>query len=332
MTSSRCALQAAEPHQILDVLRGEQILAGGQRRVIGVGDLGKQRKIQRIARLLEPAQPERREAARISQRLVTAEFRIGIDRKLSAARQNRFHRLDPRQIVGELHAADFHLHHGVAGIEMTLHLVGQIPGGFAGRIPAAADIAKNLVGDFAALVTLGKQPMQRFAGDLGHRVPDRDLDGADADRALAVAAGFLVLQHHGEDFFRRKIIARLVEQRLRIGLEHARNEARPHLRAAGISPGRVEGEAADRLAFTYDIGDDGDHRRSHLGKIDARIGQRRVQRDRCFADVGDAHLGEPLSFFFKPASRSQEVSVAAAPDLRFERLSTSWPILDTPAY
>ncbi len=96
---------------------------------------------------------------------------------------------------------------------MALHLVGQILGGFAGRIPAAADIAKNLVGDFAAVVALGKQPMQRLFRDLGDRVPDRDLDGADADRALAVAAGFFVLHHHGEDFFRRKIIAGLVEQR-----------------------------------------------------------------------------------------------------------------------
>jgi hypothetical protein len=31
----------------------------------------------------------------------------------------------------------------------------------------------------------------------------------------------------------------------------------------------------------------------------------------------------PLSFFFKHAYRWQEVSVTAAPDLRFERFSTS---------
>jgi hypothetical protein len=43
-------------------------------------------------------------------------------------------------------------------------------------------------------------------------------------------------------------------------------------------------------------------------------------------------IGEPLSFFFKPASRAQEVIVAAAPGLRFERFSTSWTILDTHAY
>ncbi len=119
MTSLRCGFKPAEAHQILHVLRGEQILAGGERRVIGVGDLGKQREIERIARLLEPAQRERLKPARIGQRLVAAEFRIGIDRKLAAARQDRFHRLDAGEIVGKRHAADFHLHHGVAGIEMA---------------------------------------------------------------------------------------------------------------------------------------------------------------------------------------------------------------------
>ena len=51
-----------------------------------------------------------------------------------------------------------------------------------------------------------------------------------------MAAGFLVPHHHGEDFIRREIVAGLVEEQFRIGLEHARNEARPHLRAAGIAP------------------------------------------------------------------------------------------------
>src|SRR5580658_6332552 len=39
----------------------------------------------------------------------------------------------------------------------------------------------------------------------------------------------------------------------------------------------------------------------------------------------------PLSFFFKPAFRSQEASVTAAPRLRFERFSSSWTVLDTHA-
>ena len=101
---------------------------------------------------------------------------------------------------------------------MAAHLVLQILRGLARRIPAAADIAEHFVGDLAAVVALGEHAVQRLVGDLGDRVPHRDLDGADADRALAVAAGFLVAHHRGENFFRREIVAGVVEQRLRVGL------------------------------------------------------------------------------------------------------------------
>ena len=213
MTSRRAGFQAAEADQVLDVLRRIQILAGRQRRIVIGGDLGQQRIIERIARLLEPAQVESPQAARISERIVAEKFRIGVDRQRAALRQDRFHRLDAGEIVGQRQAADFHLQHGIAGIEMAAHLVEQILRGLARRVPAGADIAEHLLGDLAAVVALGEHHMQRLVGDLGHRVPHRDLDGADADRALAVAAGFLVLHHHGEDLFRREIIAGVVEQR-----------------------------------------------------------------------------------------------------------------------
>ena len=123
----------------------------------------------------------------------------------------------------------------------------------------------------AAVVALGEHAMQRLALDLGDRVPHRDLDGADADRALAVPAGLLVPHHHGEDFLRIEIVAGLVEQRFRIGLQDARDESRAHLRAAGIAAGGVEGEARDRLAVADDVGDDRDHRCRHLGEIETGI-------------------------------------------------------------
>ena len=74
-----------------------------------------------------------------------------------------------------------------------------------GAVPAAADIAEHLLGHLAAVEALGQHAMQRLVGDLGDRVPDRDLDGADADRALGMAAGLLVLHHDGEDFVRLEI-------------------------------------------------------------------------------------------------------------------------------
>jgi hypothetical protein len=132
--------------------------------------------------------------------------------------------------------------------------------------------------------------VQRLVCDLGDRVPDRHLDGADRDRALAVAAGFLPLQHGGEHFGRIEVLLVLVEQRLRIGRQDARNKARAHRRAAGVAAGRVEGEAADRRAVAHDVGDDRDHRGRHLGKIDAGIADVRVERNRAFADIDDTHL------------------------------------------
>src|SRR5579862_5927748 len=191
--------QAAEAYEIFHVLSGEQILAGGERRVVGAGDLGEQREVERVARLLEPAEPKRFESSRVGQRLIAAEFGVGVDRELAATRQERFHRLDAGEIVSELHAADFHLEHRIAGIEMAAHLVLQILRGLAWRVPARAHVAKHLLGDLAIIVVLGEQAVQRLLRDLGHRIPDRDLDGADADRALAVAAGLFVLHHHREN-------------------------------------------------------------------------------------------------------------------------------------
>ena len=53
--------------------------------------------------------------------------------------------------------------------------------GLPRRIPAAADIAKHFARDLAAVVALGQQVMERFSGNLGDGVPDRDLDRPDPD-------------------------------------------------------------------------------------------------------------------------------------------------------
>src|SRR5215470_13294767 len=51
-------LEAAEAHQILDVLRRIEVLAGRQRRHVDARDLGEQSEVERIAGLLKPAQLE----------------------------------------------------------------------------------------------------------------------------------------------------------------------------------------------------------------------------------------------------------------------------------
>ena len=136
--------------------------------------------------------------------------------------------------------------------------------------------------------------MQRLSGNLGDRIPDGDLDGADGDRALAVAAGLFPLHHDRQDLAGIEVLLRLIEQGARVGAQYARDETRTHRGSAGITTGRVEGEADDRPAIAHDIGHDGDDRGGHLGKIETGICDVRFERDRAFADVDDTHL--ELSF------------------------------------
>ena len=116
----------AEAHEVLHVLRRIQVLAGRERGVVMRGDLGQEREVERIARLLEPAQPERRQRLGVGERLGAVELAVGVDRELRLVAEHLQHRLDAAAILGERQAADLHLDHGVAGIEMPAHLVLQI--------------------------------------------------------------------------------------------------------------------------------------------------------------------------------------------------------------
>ena len=55
------------------------------------------REVERIARLLEPAQLERRQRLGVGERLVAVEFGVGVDRELAAAAEDALHRLDAAQ-------------------------------------------------------------------------------------------------------------------------------------------------------------------------------------------------------------------------------------------
>src|SRR5262249_11028587 len=67
-------LQAAEAHQVFYILRRKKIFASRKGRRIAACDFRKQGKIERIARLFEPAQPEWRQRLRVGECLVAAEF------------------------------------------------------------------------------------------------------------------------------------------------------------------------------------------------------------------------------------------------------------------
>src|SRR5262249_31759709 len=62
-----------------------------------------------------------------------------------------------------------------------------------------------------------------------------------------------------------------------------------HGGAAGVAARRVEREADNGAPFAHDVSDDRHHRGRHLGEIETRIADVRLQRDRAFADVDDTH-------------------------------------------
>jgi hypothetical protein len=131
--------------------------------------------------------------------------------------------------------------------------------------------------------------MERPIGNLCDCIPDRDLDGADRDRAVGIAADLLAVGHRRDDTLQIEIFAACIKQRLRGGAQNAGNEALAHLRPAGIAAGRIEGEAGDRPAVAHHVGDDGDDRGRHFGEVEARIPQIRFERDRGFANIENAH-------------------------------------------
>ena len=80
----------------------------------------------------------------------------------------------------------------VAAVEVALHLVLQAFEALAGIVVAAGGVDEDLAGRPAIAVALGQQAEQRLALDLGDGVPDRHVDRAHGDRALAMAARLLV--------------------------------------------------------------------------------------------------------------------------------------------
>ncbi len=124
--------------------------------------------------------------------------------------------------------ADLHLHHGIAAVEIAAHLGAQLLDALAGIVVAAGGIDEDARIGLAA-VAFGEQPEQRLAGDLRDRVPHRHVDGADRDRALAVAARLLVLHQRRPDAVGIEIVAGIVEQRLRVGVAASRGAKRSRM-------------------------------------------------------------------------------------------------------
>ncbi len=188
---------------------------------------------------------------------------------------------------GERRAADLHLDDIVAAIEIAAHFAAQRRQILAGIIIAAGGIDEHArVGGPA--VALGEQAEQRLAGDLRHRVPHRHVDGADRDRALAMAARLFVRHHRRPDLVGIEIVAGRIEQRFRIGLDQTRRETLADQPALPVAAIRIEAVTDHPLAVAHDIGDDGDEARRHPGEIDIGVADGRGDRFCDLSDVDDA--------------------------------------------
>ncbi|MET3262929.1 hypothetical protein ABIF38_004435 [Bradyrhizobium japonicum] len=137
-------------------------------------------------------------------------------------------------------------------------------------------------------MALGEQPEQRLARDLRHRVPHGHVDGADRDRALAMAARLLVRHQRRPDLVRIEIAAIGIEQRFRIGFLEARRKALTDQTALPVAAVGIEAVADHPLAVAHHVGDHGHQARGHLGEVDIGVADRRGDRFCDLADVDDA--------------------------------------------
>ena len=192
-------------------------------------------------------------------------------------------------VLGQRGAADLHLHHGVAAVQVALHLAQQALDALAGVVVAAGGIDEHLRVGHAVAVALRQHVVQRLARDLGHGVPDRHVERADRHRALAVAARLFVGHHAGPDLVRVEVVAGLIEQGRGLGLEHARAKAFADQLALAVAAVGVEAVADDRLAVAHHVGDDGDQAERHLREVDVGVADVRLDGPGRFEDVDDFH-------------------------------------------
>ena len=104
---------------------GEEVLARGNRALVLMPELRLQCVIQRIARFLVPAQAVGGERAAVGEGGLEVELPVCIDRQARAVADDLQHRLDPAEILLERRAPDLHLHHRVAALDVSPHLVLQ---------------------------------------------------------------------------------------------------------------------------------------------------------------------------------------------------------------
>jgi hypothetical protein len=142
----------------------------------------------------------------------------------------------------------------------------------------------------AITVPVGQQLKQRFAFDLGHRIPDGHVDGANRHRTLTMAPWLFVGEHGLPDFVRAQVVACFVQQRGGVGLKDARDEPLAHQRALAIATIGVEAVANHRFAIADHIGDHRHQAEVHFAKVDVSVPDRGTDGKGSFADFNNFHV------------------------------------------
>ena len=130
---------------------------------------------------------------------------------------------------------------------------------------------------------------QWFARDLCGSVPHRHVDGADRDRAFAMAAGLFIAHHRGPNPVRIEVCPGIIQQAFRLCFKNPVGEALADQAALTVAAVRVEAVADDTPAVAHRIGDNGNKARRHLGEIDIGIADWRRDRLRDFTNFEDTN-------------------------------------------
>ena len=280
---------AAVADQITGVLDGEQVLAGGDRAAVVLGEDRVEAVVERVADLLVPEQSVGLDGPPVVQGGLQIEAAVDVDRQTGPVTvEDLQDRLDALEVIGEVGAADLHLHHRVTHVEEAAHLVLQIRQRLAGCVVAAGGVHEHRVIGLAVAVAVGQVAVERLAGDLGRQVEQRHVEHTDRDGALPVATGLLVV-HHDRPRQRRVQVAGLVEQALRGGVEQARNRAAAQDLPGAVAAVGVEAVPDHRFAVDDHIADDRHDRAVHRTEVDPGIADRRTDRDDALVDGQDLH-------------------------------------------
>ena len=128
---------------------------------------------------------------------------------------------------------------------------------------AGTDVTDQAVG--LAAVALGQHGAQRLVLNLRDSVPERHVEHAASDGALAVAARLLAGHHDVPTLVWVEVCVAVVGHRGILRLKQARNEALFQDPARGVAAIAVEAKANDRESVALHICDDGHNCGRHNG-------------------------------------------------------------------